>query len=585
MKLNNKCRGMVYNQHAITLIALIITIIVLLILAGVTINLTLRDNGLFEKLKEAQRMQKIAEETELIKLSYAGLDIDYRVFDIDIEAKKLEEEINHSKAAKVEEVENMPEDGMLVDNGVTEGILCKVTMEYEYYIYLPGVTLEAGLWKNGNLIYSWQQLKDMNMLSVDETGLAKLLGNPALYDGDLVIHQEVTKLYGYNGVNSNGYTNLSSIKTLGILNEIGAFAYSGLEKLDINFENGIINSFVGNSKLKEVNFKGTMNNIGSMAFNACNSLEEIIFDCTIEEVGQLSLASGSLKRIVFNKHVGVVKPCGYSENSTYWFVEEIVFNDGVDRIETTCFRNAKNLKTCTINGECSYISTMAFLGCSALTSFRIPNGIETIEEQTFYGCESIEEIYIPDSVTTIGHNAFLNAKKLKEINLPNNLTTIASGAFQNCETIEELVIPDSVTTIESVAFMYCKNLKSVILSKNLNTLGDQAFLGTAITSLNIPNGIDIGSLVFAGCSALTDVNINSNIGASMFNNCKNLQNVTIGDNVDTISSNAFYGCTGLTNLEIPNTVTAIGENAFKDVPHITYTGSAEGSPWGATLIN
>lgn len=41
------------NNKGITLIALIITIIILLILAGVTINVLIGDNGLFNTAKEA----------------------------------------------------------------------------------------------------------------------------------------------------------------------------------------------------------------------------------------------------------------------------------------------------------------------------------------------------------------------------------------------------------------------------------------------------------------------------------------------------------------------------------------------------
>ena len=41
------------NASGITLIALIVTIIVILILAGVTISLTMNDRGIFQKTKES----------------------------------------------------------------------------------------------------------------------------------------------------------------------------------------------------------------------------------------------------------------------------------------------------------------------------------------------------------------------------------------------------------------------------------------------------------------------------------------------------------------------------------------------------
>ena len=41
------------QQKGITLVALVITIVVLIILAGVAISLTLSDNGIFNKAKSA----------------------------------------------------------------------------------------------------------------------------------------------------------------------------------------------------------------------------------------------------------------------------------------------------------------------------------------------------------------------------------------------------------------------------------------------------------------------------------------------------------------------------------------------------
>ena len=56
------------EQKGITLIALIITIIVLIILAGVAINLTLGQNGLLNRTKEAREKYEIASAKEYIEL-------------------------------------------------------------------------------------------------------------------------------------------------------------------------------------------------------------------------------------------------------------------------------------------------------------------------------------------------------------------------------------------------------------------------------------------------------------------------------------------------------------------------------------
>ena len=56
--------NMLKKECGITLVALVVTIIILLILAGVTLNIALSENGIFEKAKEALEKYKKAEEDE-----------------------------------------------------------------------------------------------------------------------------------------------------------------------------------------------------------------------------------------------------------------------------------------------------------------------------------------------------------------------------------------------------------------------------------------------------------------------------------------------------------------------------------------
>lgn len=55
---------MLKQQKGITLVALVITIVVLIILAGVAISLTLSDNGIFNKSKTARDEYLTAANTE-----------------------------------------------------------------------------------------------------------------------------------------------------------------------------------------------------------------------------------------------------------------------------------------------------------------------------------------------------------------------------------------------------------------------------------------------------------------------------------------------------------------------------------------
>ena len=60
------------NVKGITLIALVVTVIVLLILAGVAINLTVGDNGLFKRAQNAADTWQMTEQNEQSEMEQAG---------------------------------------------------------------------------------------------------------------------------------------------------------------------------------------------------------------------------------------------------------------------------------------------------------------------------------------------------------------------------------------------------------------------------------------------------------------------------------------------------------------------------------
>ena len=67
---------MLKGQKGITLIALIITIVVLIILAGVTITIALKDNGIFNKANQAANAYKNASENEANWLNETNTQLD-----------------------------------------------------------------------------------------------------------------------------------------------------------------------------------------------------------------------------------------------------------------------------------------------------------------------------------------------------------------------------------------------------------------------------------------------------------------------------------------------------------------------------
>ena len=202
----------------------------------------------------------------------------------------------------------------------------------------------------------------------------------------------------------------------------------------------------------------------------------------------------------------------------------------------------------------------AFLGCSSLTSVKIPDSVTSIGENAFQSCTSLESITIPNGVTVIGGNAFFSCTSLTSIEIPDSIISIGNGAFHNCSSLTSITIPDSVASIGNYAFARCTGLTSVSIGNGVTFIGENAFNGcTSLTSITIPDGI---------------VTINNHT----FSQCLALKSITIPDSVTSIGNSALYACSSLTSIALPDSVTLIDTGAFDFCNALTdvwYEGTEE----------
>ena len=107
------------NKKGITLIALVITIIILLILAAVAIQLALGENGLIGRAQSGQEKQTVAEATEKFKTLQAAAWADYVVSNRDSDAnEKYVDALNAAvTAATAPNIKNMTASGTFEKGG------------------------------------------------------------------------------------------------------------------------------------------------------------------------------------------------------------------------------------------------------------------------------------------------------------------------------------------------------------------------------------------------------------------------------------------------------------------------------------
>ena len=112
------------NEKGITLVALVITIIVLLILAGVTLSMVMGDSGIFGKANNAKEQTKLSNAEEIIKLAV----LENKVKSVSGDADALTNE-----ALKTEIAKKLTEQGYTV-NGGTVTYYGDKTIDIESYL-------------------------------------------------------------------------------------------------------------------------------------------------------------------------------------------------------------------------------------------------------------------------------------------------------------------------------------------------------------------------------------------------------------------------------------------------------------------
>ena len=94
------------ETRGITLIALVITIVIIMILAGVTINLVVGNNNLFDKAKSTQKIQTVAGIKEALELEKVDIQVESKKVDLDTYLEQIstgKKNYNLSSKEKVDE--------------------------------------------------------------------------------------------------------------------------------------------------------------------------------------------------------------------------------------------------------------------------------------------------------------------------------------------------------------------------------------------------------------------------------------------------------------------------------------------------
>ena len=197
-------KNILKQNKAITLIALVVTIVVLLILAGVTLKLVLDNNGIIQKSKEARSETIVADEKSKVEMAYLSAAL--KKLGDTVTAEELQEELDSSVGAGKTVVTSNGDGTLNVlfnetghNYNVDEGTVEKVEIDNtKMAMFDTGENVAKKMYAlapDGYMQYNYL----INNLSID--GIKKYKGTP-----DLTIMTEaniVSWAEGYNAYEQN----------------------------------------------------------------------------------------------------------------------------------------------------------------------------------------------------------------------------------------------------------------------------------------------------------------------------------------------------------------------------------------------
>lgn len=582
------------NKNGVTLIALAVTIIIMLILAGVTISTLTGNSGITtnaSKAKTKSYLADIKEEYELY-LSEKRMDDEYDLDTLYANDKTIRYEGNEVGTGIAEICSSIKKG----DEKKFEIIKGKIYYVSQDKNVIP-IAVELGFSINPYEITDGGVLKSssMNLYLVDNDG-----------------HLDLSEYEG-------------KIKTI----EAGAFSKveieSGINPLQsIVLPKGITtigdDAFSYNTSLTSIKIPNTVTSIGKRAFQGCTNLTSIEIPDTVTYIGDYCFSGcNRLQKIKLSKKIQTINQRLLQGCSS---LTEIEIPEGVKSIGYAAFISCNKLTTITLPASLTSFNGTAIAGLSRLTEVKVadgnnsfkfengillskdgktmymalltlteinvPNGVVSIVGDTLSG-SSATKIILPDTVSSnLSGTVFNGMNKLTKIELSStskNLKLVDGNLYsydgkrfiKYMGTSKTFTVPEGVETL--VSRCITKSMTTLNLPSTLKVIEGWSLSSmSGVNLLNIPASVttmytysfsaDTKLRVAEGNStykSIDDVLILNKAGTKVMMANRNTTTYNIPNTVTEIGKSAFYYCSKMTSITIPDSVTTIGAGALRVV--------------------
>ena len=548
------------NRKGITLIALVVTIVVLLILAGVSISMLTGENGILTNATYAKFATEIKSLEEQVQLKQALSDSTY--------SGTINDLLNISSNYN---------DKLLIEDNELKYIESSVSSKEKEWFQKLGI----------------EKSSDYYTIKFDSNNGSETI-EERIRAGKAIKQPNNPKKEGYDflgwyylkqsGTDENPiYEEIEFDFSTKILSNYSLYAkYSGEAIMMAYREINPFGFWAYKDKIKNISFKrGEIpSNLPTLSWNIKENKNctDIIAYLEGSEENGYDLTIISTKTIYANAN----STCYFYEFSELQTIDFDNFNTSKSRTMLWMFNGCKNLKELNLsNFDTSNVTNMGrmFSNCTNLemldlSSF-ITNKVSGMYGM-FWGCTTLSNLNLSSfdtsNVTTM-HNMFNNCISLISLDINNfntsNVTTMDS-MFAHCKKLQDLNINNfntsNVTTMQNM-FNTCISLINLDVNNfdtsNVTTMQNMfsdciSLISLDLNSFNTSNVTTMQNM-FNNCISLISLDLNnfntSNVTTmdSMFAYCGKLQDLNINNfntsNVTTMKD-MFRKCNSLTSLNI-----------------------------------
>lgn len=320
------------------------------------------------------------------------------------------------------------------------------------------------------------------------------------------------------------------------------YAPTSLAEIIVNNENLLTlpaYSFREFTNLRKVTIPGSVETIGSYAFDNCSKLETI----------------------------------------------KISGNDNVTRIESYAFNQCSSLGSVPFN-NLTYIDDHSFYSCDRFCNIKLDK--VTYIGSSAFGYTRLKEVNL-ENVIRIESSAFSSCYSLRSVGTPKVLEYIGNYAFGYCEELESFTLPSTMTSSSfgSNAFSSCYsldviyNLTELLIIPNSTTYGYVAYYADKVYNYQITEDTEftiIDDFVFFDSSDKhflydyvgegkeisipLDYNGEEYFLINDFIKEREIEKVILPEGMTAIEANIFANCSSLKEVVISSTITSVSELAF-----------------------